>query len=96
VSAVDAAAALALGVTSAALNRDPVANLRGAGSEVVASRVHRFARLEIGGEALRHPVIAVTNLRLQDADLVLGIDFLRLRRVWLSYRSGRIFLGRPN
>jgi predicted aspartyl protease len=96
VSAVDAAAALALGVTSAALNRDPVANLRGAGSEVVASRVHRFARLEIGGEALRHPVIAVTNLRLQDADLVLGIDFLRLRRVWLSYGSRRIFLGRPN
>jgi len=93
-SAVDAGAALALGVTAAALNQDPVVNLRGAGSEVVRSRAHRFARLEIGGETLRDRVVYVTNLRLQDADLVLGIDFLRLRRVWLSYGSHRIFLGR--
>jgi predicted aspartyl protease len=92
-SAVDAGAALALGVTAAALNQDPVANLRGAGSEVVKSRGHRFARLEIGGETLRDRVLFVTNLRLQDADLVLGIDFLRLRRVWLSYGSHQIFLG---
>ena len=92
-SAVDAGAALALGVTGAALNQDPVANLRGAGSEVVRSRAHRFARLEIGGETLRDRVIFVTNLRLQDADLVLGIDFLRLRRLWLSYGSHQIFLG---
>ena len=93
-SAVDAGAALALGVTAATLNQDPVTNLRGAGSEVVRSRAHRFARLEIGGETLRDRVIFVTNLRLQDADLVLGIDFLRLRRVWVSYGSHRIFLGR--
>jgi len=94
-SAIDAGAALTTGVTGAALNQDPVANLRGAGSEVVKSRAHRFARLEIGGETLRDRVIVVTNLRLQDADLVLGIDFLRLRRVWLSYGSHQIFLGRP-
>jgi predicted aspartyl protease len=95
VSTIDAAAAMALGVTGAALNHDPVANLRGAGSEVINSRVHRFARMEIGGETLRDRIIAVTNLRLQDADLVLGIDFLRLRRVWFSYGSHQIFLGRP-
>ena len=95
VSALDTAAALAVGVTGSALDHDPVANLRGAGSEVVKSRRHRFGRLEIGGETLRDQVIAVTNLRLQDADLVLGIDFLRLRRVWLSYGSHQIFLGRP-
>lgn len=94
-SALDATSALAIGVTGAALDRDPVANLRGAGSEVVQSRAHRFARLEIGGETLRDRVIIVTSLRLQDADLVLGIDFLRLRRVWLSYGSHQIFLGRP-
>jgi hypothetical protein len=26
---------------------------------------------------------------------VLGADFLRSRRVWLSYRSHLIFVGRP-
>ncbi len=94
-SAIDAGAALAIGVSGAALNQDPVANLRGAGSELVKSRAHRFARLEIGGETIHDRVIVVTNLRLQDADLVLGIDFLRSRRVWLSYASHQIFLAHP-
>jgi hypothetical protein len=83
------------GVSGAALDRDPVANLRGVGAQLVESRAHRFARLEIGGETLRDQVIVVTDLRLQDADLVLGVDFLRLRRVWLSYGSRQIFLGHP-
>jgi predicted aspartyl protease len=73
-SALDTAAALAVGVTGAALNQDPIANLRGAGSEVVKSRTHRFARLQVGGETLRDRAIIVTNLRLQDADLILGVD----------------------
>jgi predicted aspartyl protease len=94
-SALDAGAARAVGVGDTALDQDPVANLRGAGSEVVKSRAHRFGRLQIGGETLSDRVIVVTNLRLQDADLVLGIDFLRLRRVWLSYASHQIFLARP-
>lgn len=94
-SALDAGAALAVGVSGAALDHDPVATLRGAVSEVVKSRAHRFTRLDIGGETLRDRVIVVTNLRLQDADLVLGIDFLRLRRVWLSYGSHKIFLAHP-
>lgn len=95
VSALDLEAAIAVGVTDAELNRDPVANLRGAGSELVRSRAHRFAHLEVGAEKLHDRVITVTNLRLQDADLVLGIDFLQFRRVWLSYGSHQIFLARP-
>jgi predicted aspartyl protease len=94
-SAVDAAAALATGATIAALSRDPIANLRGASSEVVRSYAHRFQRLEIGGETLRNPIIFVTTLKLQDADVILGGDFVRQRRIWLSYGSRQIFLGRP-
>ena len=41
------------------------------------------------------PLGVVASLGLQDADLVLGADFLRSRRVWLSYRSHLIFVGRP-
>ncbi len=86
--------AAALGVTGAALARDPVANLRGAAAEMVKSRAHRFAELEIDGETLRNQVLVVTRLGLQDADLVLGADFLRWQRVWLSYASHRIFIER--
>lgn len=94
-TALDAEAASAAGVTGSALARDPSANLRGAAAETVKSRAHRFNRLDIGGEVVRDPVIVVAALGLQDADLVLGADFLRTRRAWLSYGSHRIFLSRP-
>ena len=94
-TAVDAEAAAKLGLGAAALARDPVATLRGVASEVIKSRAHRFARLEIGGETVREPIIVVTRLALQDADLVLGSDFLSTRRIWLSYGAHQIFLARP-
>jgi predicted aspartyl protease len=91
---LDAEAAAALGVNGTTLARDPVATLRGATAEAVKSRAHRFAELQIDGERLRDQTIMVTRLGLQDADLVLGADFLRWQRVWLSYSSHQIFLER--
>ncbi|MFZ3235619.1 MAG: retroviral-like aspartic protease family protein [Stellaceae bacterium] len=91
---LDAESAAAVGVTGTALARDPVTILRGAAAEAVKSRAHRFAQLEIDGEVLRDQTIMVTRLGLQDADLVLGADFLHWQRVWLSYRSHLIFLER--
>jgi predicted aspartyl protease len=90
---LDAESAAAI-VGGTALARDPVTILRGAAAEMVRSRSHRFAQLKIDGEVLRDQTIAVTNLGLQDADLVLGADFLHWQRVWLSYRSHLIFLER--
>jgi len=59
----------------------------------VSARVHRFPRWNRGG-AIRNPEIMVADLRLSDADLVLGIDLLRPQRIWLSYGSQKIFLLR--
>ncbi len=94
-TALDASSAAALGVTGADLARDPVTTLRGAAAEIVKSHAHRFMQLDIAGQVVRDPVIMVAPLGLQDADLVLGADFLRSHRVWLSYASHLIFLGRP-
>ena len=88
-------AALALGVGAAALARDRVARVRGAAAEQLAAHVHRFAQLEIAAETIRNPEIIVTDVMLSDADLVLGIDFLRPRRIWFSYGSQQIFIMRP-
>jgi predicted aspartyl protease len=87
-------AALALGVGATVLARDRVATVRGAAAEQLAAHVHRFSQLEIGTETIRNPEIIVTDVRLSDADLVLGIDFLRPRRIWLSYGSQQIFIMR--
>ncbi len=87
-------AALGLGVTTALLAHDRAATLRGAAGEQVNGRVHQFARLSIGVEEVHNPEMIVTDLRLSDADLVLGMDFLKPRRIWLSYGSQQIFLMR--
>jgi predicted aspartyl protease len=87
-------AALALGLTPTVLARDPVATVRGAAAEQLTAHVHRFSQLEVGTETIRNPEIIVTDVRLSDADLVLGIDFLRPRRIWLSYGSQQIFIMR--
>jgi predicted aspartyl protease len=91
---LDAESAAVLGVTGSELARDPVTTLRGAAAEAVNSRAHRFSELEIDGESLRDQTIMVARLGLQDADLVLGADFLRWQRIWLSYASHQIFIQR--
>jgi len=91
---LDSDAAAALGLTETALAHDPVTTLRGAAAEPVKSRAHRFAELAVGGEVLHDQTIMIAKLGLQDADLVLGANFLRWQRVWLSYVSHRIFLER--
>jgi predicted aspartyl protease len=86
--------ALTLGVTPAILGQDRSAMVHGAAAEQLSAHVHRFSRLEIGTEVIRNPEIIVTDVRLSDADLVLGIDFVRSRRIWFSYGSQQIFLSR--
>jgi hypothetical protein len=44
----------------------------------LSAHLHHFSRLEIGGAIVRDPEIIVADVRLSDADLVLGIDFLDL------------------
>jgi predicted aspartyl protease len=87
-------AALALGLSETVLARDRVATVRGAAAEQLAAHVHRFSQLKIGAEVIRDPEIIVADVTLSDADLVLGIDFLRPRRIWFSYGSQRIFIMR--
>ena len=86
--------ALALGVTATILAHDRMVSVRGVAGEQLAARVHRFSQLEIGGETIPNPEIVVTDVMLSDADLVLGIDFLKSRRLWLSYGSQQLFLSR--
>ncbi len=93
-SVLSSRAALALGVTEAALARDRATVTLGATAERLNSHLHRFSRMEVGGEIVRNPELIVANVSLKDAELVLGVDFLGSRRIWLSYGSQQIFLSR--
>ena len=94
-SVLSSKAALALGVTEAALSRDRATVTLGAAAERLNSHLHRFSHMEVGGEIVRNPALIVADVSLKDADLILGIDFLGSRRIWLSYGSQQIFLSRP-
>jgi len=94
VSVVSSRAALAVGVSEAALARDRATVTLGAAAERLNSHIHRFSRMEVGGEVVRNPELIVADVNLKDADLILGIDFLGSRRLWLSYGAQQIFLSR--
>src|SRR5262249_9663429 len=92
-SVLSTRAASALGANEAVLAHDPVVTVRGVIPEQLNGRIHRFSRLEVGGDIfIRNPEIDVADIRLSEADLVLGIDFLSSRRIWMSYGSQQIFL----
>ncbi|HJU15897.1 MAG TPA: retropepsin-like aspartic protease [Stellaceae bacterium] len=95
ISAIDRRAVLGLGLPEGAIARDPVATMRGVSSAMVKVHAHRFRQLRIGDTVLRDPVLIVAGLNLSDADIVLGLDVLRGRRLWLSYAAHRVFLGLP-
>lgn len=94
VSTIDTEAAASLGLSKAAIAGDPAARLHGVSAAPVEAHAHRFASLRVGGDTVRDPVLIVTALNLPDADIVLGLDFLRERRVWFSYPTHRLFLAR--
>jgi predicted aspartyl protease len=91
-SIIDRDAALALGITPAELAGERAATLRGAAAGTVAARLHRFGRLQIGDISVRDPLLGVTPLGLNDADIILGEDFIEPRRIWLSYAPPQVFI----
>ncbi len=82
-----------IGLTEATLRQDEPVMMQGVSAEVAVARLHRFGRLQLGGQGLLDPSILVTPLRLDDADLLFGTDFLLHHRVWLSYASRRLFVA---
>jgi predicted aspartyl protease len=92
-SVLAARAAYAVGLTDAALARDRSVTLQSAAAAQVTGHLHRFSRLAIGAEVIRDPEVVVSNLQLADADMIIGMDIIGSRRLWLSYGSHKIFLS---
>ena len=59
---------------------------------MIKVRVHRFDSLTVGGQRLAGAQIGVGDSQLRAPDMMLGLDYLRSRRVWVSYRTSRIFV----
>ena len=75
-----------LGVTPGALPADPILDIRGTGRRKVVARIHRFREFALGADHVRDPAIVVFD----GFQNILGDDFLRRNRVWVSYAAHQL------
>ncbi len=94
-SVIDLPAAEKLGVTPAMLAREPGGEGFGAAGVNFRRVPYTFHTLEIGGEIIPEPRLAVLDRSLREADMLLGLDWLRTRHVFISFRRHRLFIARP-
>jgi predicted aspartyl protease len=89
-------AAARLGVGEADLARDPASHTVGVDQANVAMHRHRFPDMVVGVDEFPSVLLSVGAVQVPGADMLLGADFLRSRRVWLSYATGQVFIQRSS
>ena len=84
-----------LGLGLDRLRDDPGTVVSGMGPHTVTMWRHRFGTLRIGGEVLSAPVFLVAPIQLNPiSDMLLGADWVKGRRVWISYATRQVFITR--
>lgn len=92
-SLVSSDAALRAGIDGAVLARDRVGSGQGVSGASFETYVHRFSTVQIGKRIFRNTNMLIGNTFFpRGIDMLLGMDFLKWRRVWLSYSTGWVFM----
>jgi predicted aspartyl protease len=84
-----------LGIAPEMLQADPVGHGRGADRNEIEYRVHRFSALRIGPGVFHNVRLSVGGIHAMNVDMLLGLDYARTRRLWLSYATGQLFVALP-
>jgi tetratricopeptide (TPR) repeat protein len=69
----------------------PEGTIYGAGRGSAKAWTALLERFEIGGEAILHNRLEVADLDLDDADMLLGIDFFLSHRIYVSKQQSKMF-----
>lgn len=70
------------------------ATIVGVGPQRLAGQVRQYADLAVAGVIEMNPRLLTTEMRFP-LDLLLGADWLRSHRVWLSFATGQLFVATP-
>ncbi len=89
---ITARAAAAAGVGPAELAAGQPIMVRGVGPQAVQARRVRLPELQIGPETGRNVPVIVTDSGMDRIDMILGMDYLAPRRLWLSYARQQAFI----
>ncbi|OJW28623.1 MAG: hypothetical protein BGO51_19295 [Rhodospirillales bacterium 69-11] len=85
-----------MGLTPDATAQDPIVGQHGAGPAPVEGRRHRFARLAVGPTVMHEPELTILPSDGAIGDGVLGQDFMKGRRLWVSFASKQVFIAAPH
>ncbi|MBN3857888.1 hypothetical protein G3N59_31345 [Paraburkholderia sp. Ac-20340] len=83
--------AMHVGLDPTALAQDPLRTGFGINNTALSAYVHRFDTVQIGSRQYQNVDFQVSNTSFP-TDMLLGMDFLKWRRVWLSYSTGWVFM----
>lgn len=82
-----------LGLGPERLRGDPSQVVTGMGPHTVTMWQHRFRDFRIGGQTFAAPLFFAAPIQLQPiSDMLLGVDWLMGRRVWISYATNQLFV----
>ncbi|WP_158258277.1 retroviral-like aspartic protease family protein [Rhodopila globiformis] len=83
-----------LGLQPSRLAADPAKAFSGLGPRSVVMRLHRFRTLQVGQQVIQAPLLWVAPIRLSPiVDMLLGVDWLVGRRIWISFATRQIFVA---
>ena len=71
---------------------DPEVPVHGVAGSPIMVRLHRFGSLRIGNDQIDGPEIGVGDSQLISPEMIIGRDYLRSRRIWISYRTRQVFV----
>lgn len=93
-SVVLANAAQRIGVRTDYMLNVPGSSGEGIGDLPIGMHLHRFRELRVGQTVFVEPILAVGERSMGDLDMLIGLDLLRLRRMWISPRARAVYFRR--
>ena len=85
------------GATPDVLEQNQPLSGRGVNDRAFAGWMHIFQRLEVAGQVFGDiPTIVVAPTRVQMGDGLLGLEFLKRSRVWISYSTAKFFVQKTS
>ncbi len=89
-SFIGSTAVAATNLAGPELSRDPEGRATGTDLTPIKTRLHRFNTMQIGPLHYANPELTVADLHLRQSNLLLGLNWLRHNRVWISYAAQRV------
>ncbi|HME23638.1 MAG TPA: retropepsin-like aspartic protease [Acetobacteraceae bacterium] len=81
-----------VGLAEEAMATDRTVMAHGAAPDQVPVHIHRFREFRVGPEVMHAPMLPVVPMTSGMGDGLVGADFLRGRRTWLSFSAQRVFV----